>query len=33
MKRDDSYKAFLTGEWDPSQANYGFFAEEAGLQR
>ena len=33
MKRDDSYRPFLTGEWDPSQANYALVAEEAGLRR
>ena len=33
MKRDNSYRTFLTKVWDPSQQNYGFEEEEAGLKR
>ena len=33
MKRDDSYRPFLTKEWDPTHVNYGLVAEADGLQR
>ena len=33
MKRDDSYRTFLTKQWDPSQQNYGLEEEDAGLKR
>ena len=33
MKRDDSYRTFLTREWDPTHITYGLVAEVDGLQR
>ena len=35
MKQDDSYRTFLASDvtWNPSQQNYGFHAEEEGLNR
>ena len=32
-RRDDYFRKFLTGSWDPTQADYGFKKETEGLKR
>ena len=33
MKRDDSYRTFLSKQWDSTRLNYGFAAEADGMKR